>query len=192
MTHGDTEANARARAARVQVIASGGRVTATGPDSAADDNGWAVTFVVEVPHGTPVTLTAHNGPVALEDYNGQARLHAVNGPVRLVNVAGDIKGGTTNGPITVELEGAGWEGTGLDIETSNGPVTVRVPEHYSAQLEVGTVNGPIAIRHPGVPQPASARRGRRPTSGPIRATLGAGGPLIKATTVNGPVSVAAR
>jgi hypothetical protein len=189
MAHGDTEADARARAAQVQIVATGGRVAATGPD-VADDNWWAVTFVVEVPQGTPITLTTRNGPVALEDYSGQARLHAVNGPVRLVNVSGDIKGETTNGPVTVELEGVGWEGAGLDVETRNGPVTVRIPENYSAQLELDTVNGPIAVRHPGVPQPIAAGRTRRQPGGPIRATLGSGGALIKATTVNGPVSVA--
>jgi hypothetical protein len=191
VTDAGSEAEARARAAEVQVTASGGRVTATGPQR-SDDGSWSVSFLIEVPQATPVTLSARNGPVALEDYTGQARLHAVNGPLRLVNVGGDIKGETTNGPVTVELEGIGWQGTGLDVETRNGPVRMRVPEDYSAQLELSTVNGPIAVSHPGIPQPVFTRRGRRQPSGPFRATLGGGGPLVRATTVNGPVSVAVR
>ena len=43
----------------------------------------------------------------------------------------------------MRLSGARWEGAGLDVETTNGGVTLAVPADYSAALEVGTVNGGI-------------------------------------------------
>jgi hypothetical protein len=185
-----TDAEARSIAEQVQVTATGGRVTATGPDTGGR-RWWAVTFVVEVPPGTPVTAQARNGGVTLEDFTGEARLQSVNGPVNLRNVGGDIRGGTTNGPVTIELDGGAWIGSGLDMETRNGPVRIRVPEAFSANLELETVNGPVRIDHPGIPPQARTRRGGR-ESGRVTATLGSGGARIRATTVNGPVSVASR
>ena len=189
VAHADTEAAARALAKQVQVTATGGRISATGPE-AGDHEWWAVNFIVAVPQGTPLTVNARNGGLTLEEFTGEAQLRAVNGPVSLRNVGGDIRGETTNGPVTIDLEGPAWSGAGLNMETRNGPVRIRVPEGYSAELELETVNGPVRIDYPGVPQPPRTRRGR--PSGRVVATLGSGGARIRATTVNGPVSISTR
>ena len=59
-----------------------------------------------------------------------------------------MKGRTSNGGVDVDLEGPGWKGEGLDVETSNGGVRLRIPEQYSAHLETGTVNGGLNIDFP--------------------------------------------
>jgi hypothetical protein len=193
VAHADTDARARAIAAQVQVVASGGRVSATGPEAGDRDNTWwAVNFSVDVPQGTPLTLNTRNGGISLQAFNGQAQLHAVNGPVRLENVGGEITGDTRNGPVVVDLEGAGWVGTGLNLETRNGPVRVTIPEGYSAELELEAVNGPVRVDHPDVPIARDARRGRFRQPNRITTTLGAGGAKIRATTVNGPLTVQSR
>jgi DUF4097 and DUF4098 domain-containing protein YvlB len=153
-----------------------------------------VSFEIEVPQGTPLTLNARNGAVALTRYAGEARLQAVNGPLRLVDVNGDIRGATSNGPVTVDLSGDRWEGAGLDVETRNGPVRISTPPGYSAELEVETVNGPLRVDDPSraddPPAPRTRGFGRQPQR--LATTLGSGGARIRATTVNGPVTVARR
>jgi len=84
----------------------------------------------------------------------------------------------------VRLSGATWTGAGMDVETTNGGVTLNVPSGYSAALEVGTVNGGIRSDFPTA---APDRRGRT-----LRATLGSGGPLLKLRTVNGGVRIQTR
>ena len=46
-----------------------------------------------------------------------------------------------NGGLSIDLAGAGWDGGGMDVRTTNGGVTLSIPENYSAHLETGTVNG---------------------------------------------------
>jgi hypothetical protein len=94
-------------------------------------------------------------------------------------VGGDVRGRTQNGPLTVRLTGTRWDGSGLDAETSNGPVTIDVPENYSARLETGTVNGPMRVDFPITVQGRLNRR--------LETTLGSGGARLRAVTTNGPL-----
>ena len=68
--------------------------------------------------------------------------------MKLTDVGGAVHGRTTNGGVDVDLDGATWQGEGLDVETSNGGVRLRIPEQYSARLEAGTVNGGISVDMP--------------------------------------------
>jgi DUF4097 and DUF4098 domain-containing protein YvlB len=67
------------------------------------------------------------------------------------------------------------------MRTVNGGVVMRIPEDFSARLDVETVNGGVDSDFP------VTREGRR--NGEVSATLGSGGPLIRARTVNGGVQI---
>ena len=181
VAHGETKADARRIASEVRLDTSGG-VRADGPRADHDrDEGWSVSFEVSVPKNAMLTLTANNGGIVIEDFGGTASFHTKNGGVSLRGVAGDIKGETTNGGVNVELAGDRWDGAGLDVTTRNGGINIRMPEHYSAELEVGTTHGRLSI---GVPITVQGTIGRSLTT-----VLGAGGARVRAVTTNGGVSV---
>ena len=159
---------------------SRGRLTADGPDTGRRES-WGVSWEVRVPYDTDLDIETFNGGIAVTDVAGRIRFEALNGGVHLTEVAGDVVGRTTNGGLHVELAGSTWEGDGLDVQTTNGGVTLRVPEDYSARLETGTVNGGIDLDFPVTVQ---GRLGRRLTT-----TLGEGGPTIRAFTTNGGVHI---
>lgn len=179
--NGNDEARARelARAIEIRV---GDVVRAEGPSTRSRrDEHWSVSYEVQVPRSTSLRLEAHNGGIRLEDLGGEVQARTTNGGIAVHGGAGRIRGHTTNGGLRVELTGDTWRGDGLDLESTNGGVTIRVPQGYSAELETGTVNGGIDLDFPVTVQ------GRlRPT---IRTTLGQGGPLIRAMTTNGGVSI---
>ena len=153
-----------------------------GPRLRGERNTWyAVSFEIYAPHDSNLELVTHNGGIAIEDIRGDVGFEALNGGVSLAGLAGDVQGSTTNGGIKIELVGDTWEGAGLDVETVNGGVVIEVPETYSAELESGTVNGGIDIEFPVRVQ---GRLGRT-----LNATLGDGGRLIRARTVNGGVVI---
>jgi hypothetical protein len=101
--------------------------------------------------------------------------------VTLSRLGGDVKGRTSNGGVTVDLDGATWNGAGLDVETSNGGVKLSIPAQYSARLDAGTVNGGFNIDFPVNVQGRIDRQ--------IMADIGSGGPLIRVRTNNGGVRV---
>jgi DUF4097 and DUF4098 domain-containing protein YvlB len=83
--------------------------------------------------------------------------------------------------VVAYLKGTKWQGAGLDLQTTNGPVNLSIPEGYNAHLETGTVNGPMRFDFPVTVQGRIDRR--------LSLDIGSGGPTIRVVTTNGPVIV---
>jgi hypothetical protein len=179
------EARAKGIAGQVQVQSGGGRVYATGPDLDRRE-WWSVSYRINVPRKNDLELSATNGGITIVGVNGTLRFDTTNGGVRLQDVGGRVNGETRNGGLDVRLGGSRWDGDGLDVATSNGGVTLSIPDGYNAELETRTVNGGLRIDFPvTVTGELNSRRG-------ITTTLGSGGPLIRARTTNGGVKIARR
>jgi DUF4097 and DUF4098 domain-containing protein YvlB len=183
-THADSEAAARSLASGIRIDTSGNSVRAEGPARSGDDEGWSVSFEIDVPRAAMIAMRAVNGGISLFGFRGTAKFDTVNGGIKLGEVAGDIRGTTMNGGITVDLNGDHWDGAGLDVETRNGGVQLGVPANYSATLEAGTVNGRINIDFPITVQGTLSRR--------LTTTLGSGGAKLRVVTTNGGVSIRRR
>jgi hypothetical protein len=177
----DTEAEARALVGQVRVTAAGGQVRSEGPGSQMSHNGWSVSYEVFVPTRTDLALKTHNGGIHVADVRGRIEFEAVNGGVTLSRLAGAVHGQTVNGGLSIELAGKRWDGEELDAQTTNGGVTMAVPDGYSARLEAGTVNGGVHVDFPVTVQGEIGRN--------LTLTLGAGGPMVRARTTNGGVSI---
>jgi hypothetical protein len=177
----ETQARARQIADAVKVTAVPDHVSADGPTGLGRREGWSVSYRLEVPTVSMLSLKTTNGGITIRDVDGQVEFRTVNGGVKLTNLAGDVKGRTSNGGVDVDLDGPGWKGEGLDVETSNGGVHLRIPEQYSAHLETGTVNGGLNIDFPVTVQGRVDRQ--------ISADLGGGGAPIRVRTHNGGVKV---
>ena len=180
-----TAAEARALAGQVQVQAGGGRVYATGPDSTRRE-WWSVSYKINVPSKNDLDLKASNGGITILGVSGNMRFDTTNGGVKLQDVGGRVNGTTRNGGLNVTLSGNRWDGEGLDVETSNGGVTMTIPDDYNAELETRTVNGGLRIDFPITVQgELTGRKG-------LQTTLGSGGPLVRVRTTNGGVKISRR
>jgi hypothetical protein len=173
-----TDADAKGLASNVSVQ-TGATIRADGPQQDRDQH-WSVSYEVFVPRPTRLSLTTHNGGIHIEDVTGGAEFNAVNGGIHLDNLAGMVQGRTTNGGVHIKLTGDRWQGQGLDVQTTNGGVHIEMPRNYSAQLDFATTNGGV---HADVEGGESRPKGR------ISATVGSGGPTIRAVTTNGGVHV---
>jgi hypothetical protein len=172
----DAEADDVARQVKINVTPT--QVSSDGPDQTNHRN-WYVSFDVLVPRSAAVMAHTENGGVWLEGLTGRSEAHATNGPVSVHDMSGEVIGRTQNGPVSAELKGTKWLGTGLDLQTQNGPVNLTIPDGYNAHLETGTVNGPMRIDFPVTVQGQINRR--------LSLDLGSGGPTIRVVTTNGPV-----
>lgn len=184
-THASSQAVAQelARGVRVQ---TDGTIRATGPRGNGRGTGWSVGYEILVPARSNLDVQSENGPVAVERVAGNIQVRSANGPVNLRDLGGTVRARAQNGPITVTLAGRRWEGTGLDVETVNGPVSIRMPQGYAAHLEARTVNGPLDV--PGRIQRPQDRRRWTP-GGSVSTDVNGGGPTIRAATTNGPLSI---
>jgi len=182
-TQSGTEAEAQALAKEVKVLTDGASIRAEGPQTGRRES-WSVSYEIWVPRRTELRLMANNGGLNVDGINSRMDLETVNGGIQLSDVDGDVRGSTSNGGVTVELTGDRWNGSGLDLRTSNGGVHLLIPNNYSARLETGTVNGGLDIDFPITVQGEIGRR--------LTTQLGAGGSTIRAMTTNGGVSIRRR
>jgi DUF4097 and DUF4098 domain-containing protein YvlB len=182
-TNADTRAEAQALAKEIKIVTDGDRVRADGPANRRYAN-WSVSYEVWVPRKSNIEADTHNGGISVDSVEGRMELHAVNGGIHLRSTAGDVRAETTNGGVTATLDGTTWRGEGLDLQTTNGGVSLEIPRGYNARLETGTVNGGMNIDFPITVQGFIGRR--------ITTTLGQGGPRVRATTTNGGVRIRER
>ena len=169
-------------------IEAGATISADGPRSRGRgrrDAGWSVSYRLMVPNRSDLDLETVNGGIGITGVNGSINFSATNGGIDLVGVGGDVRGRTTNGGIDVDLEGEQWDGSGLDVETTNGGVVISVPRDFRADLTTGTVNGGLDLDFPVTIQGRINRRR-------ITTELNGGGPTIRAVTTNGGVTIRQR
>jgi DUF4097 and DUF4098 domain-containing protein YvlB len=182
-TQAATQAEADSLASQVRVTTAGGRIRAEGPET-SDNAHWNVGYEIFVPRQSNLSLQARNGGISISDVRGQINFEAKNGGVSLKRLGGNVKGETVNGGLSVELTGGNWEGEGLNVKTTNGGLSVSVPDNYSAHLEMGTVNGGLVVNS----SIAEVARGTKQVS----LNLGSGGTNLRIHTTNGGVSIKRR
>ncbi|HEV8370909.1 MAG TPA: hypothetical protein VGQ39_23370 [Pyrinomonadaceae bacterium] len=167
-------------ARQVRIETGGNKIYASGPDNQKDYN-WSVSYEVFVPRRSDLSLETHNGGISISEVNGRIDFNALNGGVVLRKCGGSVHGSTTNGGLVVELAGDHWDGETLDVRTTNGGVSMSVPENYSANLQTGTVNGSISVDFPVTVQGRINKE--------LAVNLGSGGATVKAMTTNGGVRI---
>ncbi len=159
-------------------------------DGASEKNNSSVSFEIIVPNRTDLKLDAQNGGLKVEGVEGNMELKTMNGGIKLSGVAGDIKGRTTNGGISVGLNGAGWTGTGLDVETVNGGIKIDLPSTFAANIETGTVNGGFKSDFPELQiEKKDGDKSWYSRNKRVNASINGGGATVRAITTNGGVKI---
>jgi len=167
-------------------ILTDGSIRAEGPSSAGSffglfGNSWYVNFRLHVPRHLAAELHTENGGIEISNIDGEIRANTTNGGVTLRDLAGKVRVTTVNGGVNVALNGTQWHGEGLFAKSTNGGVSVKAPDHYSAHLIAATVNGGVSVDFPITIQGSIRNH--------IDTQIGQGGPTIEVHTTNGGVSI---
>jgi hypothetical protein len=167
---------------QVKIVTTG--VThAEGPQSSGwSHGGWSVNYRLHVPRHVATNLKTVNGGIDLSHLDGELRAETMNGGLSLSDLAGDVHATAVNGGVTLELSGDRWHGAGLFAQSTNGGISAKVPDHYSAHLVAETVNGGISVGFPVAVQGDIKNH--------LDTNLGDGGATVEVKTVSGGVSIA--
>ena len=165
----------------VQIQTSGGSIRDKGPNFHWGSRGYGITYTIHAPHQISAELKTMNGGIGLAHLNGDLKFDTTNGGVDLTDLSGNVHGSTVNGGLDIALSGDRWQGEGLHAETTNGGITLNLPENYAAHLEAGTVNGGIEVNFPVTVQGEIKHH--------LATDIGGGGPTIHTETTNGGVTI---
>jgi hypothetical protein len=186
---------------QIKMSVEGGHVSVSGP---SHGDHWNVQLLVRTPRAANLEVKAQNGPVSFSEVDGKIYARGVNGPVSMSNCTGEadissqngpisisgnsgkLKLHTENGPISVALQGTRWSDGGLVADAVNGPISLSVPSELKTSFVLESKgHSPITCR-------ASVCADARKTfddNDNRRIEYGGGTPVIRLTTVNGPVTL---
>lgn len=168
-------------AEEVEIRTAPGRIESDGPRTRGRES-WSVDYRIQVPRGTHLELESTNGSVAVSDVRGEVDARTTNGSIRLEDVEGAIRARSTNGAIQASFaRNAAGPTRDMELRTTNGSVTLALPEGLGARLDARTTNGGITTDFPIL---VEGRIGRR-----LSGTIGEGGPEIRLATTNGAIRI---
>lgn len=152
-----------------------------GGRSVDNRNDVSVAFTVRVPDGVRVEVHTVNGALHVEGATAEVRASTVNGSIDARSSGGPVRAKTVNGSIKVAMGTTGGSGD-LEYETVNGSIAITLPAGIGADLDLSVVNGRITTDLPvSVTGSLSPRR--------LRGTIGDGGTRLRASTVNGGITL---
>jgi hypothetical protein len=186
---------------QIKLSVNGGRVSVSGP---GHERNWNVHLLIRTPRSANLDIQAKNGPVSFSEVDGKIYVRATNGPVSMSNCTGEadvtsqngpisisgksgkLKLHTENGPISVALQSPDWSGGGLEADAVNGPVSLSVPSELNTSFVLESRGHSPITCHASVC--ANARKTFDDDDN-RRIEYGSGTPVIRLSTVNGPLTV---
>ena len=194
---GDDANEAKAILDQLKLSVINGKVTVEGPSP----QDWLAYLIVQAPNGATLNLESGNGPIGVTDFSGIIHARNQNGPVTFHDVSGQVQADVQNGPITVsgsgghfrlnaqngpltvELDGSQWSGE-LEGSTQNGPLTLKLPDGYLSSVRVdASKHSPVECRA------IQCQQAVRTWDRPNIIQFGESTPIIRLSTINGPVTI---
>lgn len=174
----DSEAQSRVKNVRIETA---GTVRAV---NSGNESNWSVSYEILVPRSTDLKLSAYNGGISIRGVEGNLDFETHNGGISVQDASGNVRGRTQNGGIAAKLSGARWNGSGLNLETQNGGVSLEMPRNYATRLETRTVNGGFKSDFDITMTVREWQRGVN-----INTDINGGGAPVRVVTTNGGVRI---
>lgn len=112
---------------------------------------------------------------------------SVSGAVDVKSITGNVTVGTTSGEVTLACAAVPL---GMDVGSTSGGVTVRLPQDTSFVLDARSTSGDVACRFPITISESSSGGGRHTLSGAVGSgTAGSAAPKIAVHTVSGDIRI---
>lgn len=190
--------SAQSRLEQIKLSFDNGQLGVRGPE----DGDWISYLIIHAPRNSAMALRAVNGGISLEDLTGKLNVDGTNGPLSIKNCSGQVDADITNGPISyfghggnvhlraqngpidVNLAGTSWENGELEAHSTNGPLDLRIPKSFRSGVLVETRGySPFSC--------SDACTGAHKDFDDENKSVqfGTGNPVVRLSTVNGPVSI---
>lgn len=151
------------------------------------DGGWwrdvsmSVNYRIQVPARANLNLETVNGKVDVRGVTGELTLASTNGGITVTDSGGWVDAHTTNGGIDVELHEFA-AGEDMTFRTTNGGISLAVPEDFRANVEARTTNGGVHIDFPVTVEGSLSKKR-------LDGVINGGGGRIDLRTTNGGIRI---
>jgi hypothetical protein len=123
---------------------AGGELTLEADMPDTNDRDYRADFDFTAPAAKYLNITTVNGDVSLHNMTAGGTVVITNGGITTENMQGSVAGTVVNGAIYCDMEEFGANETIL-LTTTNGMVTLLLPQDVRAEFDASTTNGEITI-----------------------------------------------
>lgn len=140
----------------------------------------AVDLVIKIPNNVTVKfVSSTNGGITVENVDGYVKATTLNGGINIIGTTGIDNLVSTNGGISAELFDITED---IDIENTNGGITLLINPLINASIQISTTNGGITVDGEFITETES-------TYNSFSGILGNGGNSINVVTTNGGITI---
>jgi DUF4097 and DUF4098 domain-containing protein YvlB len=152
-------------------------------DSRRYNNPASVEYTLTIPRQARLdSAELVNGSLDIEGAEGDVKAACVNGRIKANGLMGEVKLSTVNGGVEATIVRLD-DTKGVSLNSVNGTIVLIIPANASAQVKANTVHG--AITNDFGLQVNDGQYVGHDLSGQI----GSGGPRVRLSNVNGPISI---
>lgn len=130
-----------------------------------------------------IRLKTGDGAIEVLSCEGALNADTGDGAIKARGVFNTLNLTTGDGSIEAEVQAGSKMANPWDIHTGDGHITLRLPQEFSAELDIHTGDGRVDVE---LPVTASKMRSGQD----VRGRLGAGGPMLRVRTGDGPIRLA--
>lgn len=154
----------------------------SGGHSSTRDNDVVVDYTVKLPPGVRFAPRTVNGSVIATGLRSDVDASSVNGNVR-IQTTGLAHAKSVNGSIEAAMGLAYWNGS-LEFKTVNGSIDLTLPAGTNAEVHTSSMSGSLVSDFPLTMNGQLEGKGKR-----MDGRIGAGGPDLTLSTVNGAITL---
>ena len=145
--------------------------------------GFEVRYHVRAPKTAALKIRQSNGSITITGWSGDVSAHGTNGAVIGKGLSGGVDASAVNGAVNVDMASVGAHA--ISLQTTNGGVTLAVPDEAKADVDATVTNGGISVN--GVKLEVTEQSRRR-----LQGKMNGGGTAVELKTVNGGVRLRSR
>jgi hypothetical protein len=145
---------------------------------------FTARYEIHIPAHTAVSVRDAGGTIECDGLQGAIDALTARGDIRLRGVAGPVKAETSAGDIRIAYADQAGPASDVLCRTLDGSIHVALPASSEFNLDVDALSGRFLSDFPVTVEPPLGRNR-------IRAQVGAGGPLVSFSTLDGDITLAA-
>ncbi|MGE5110350.1 MAG: DUF4097 family beta strand repeat-containing protein [Acidobacteriaceae bacterium] len=131
----------------------------------------------------PAFLSSGDGRIEVSDYSGPLKAKTSDGSMRISGKFDDLNLSTGDGHIDCEVQPGSRMNNRWVIRTSDGTLSLRLPNDFAANLDARTGDGHVRVNMP-ITMKSSAEDGHH-----IQGSLNGGGNLLDIQTGDGSINI---
>jgi DUF4097 and DUF4098 domain-containing protein YvlB len=136
-----------------------------------------------------IQVRSGDGSIRMDRVEGKLDLETEDGSIGIEAKPSTLRAKTADGSIRMNIEADTAMSDDWDVQTGDGSVVLTLPTTFNAELDAETRDGSVRANYPGLSGEARDGESRRERRRTLKATLGAGGRVVRLRTGDGSIRI---